>query len=67
VFDVLKGRTTLAAAFSQEGFRGLLALVILLPRYLDLRATDLFSPWRDAITVLDVSSVRGRPRTFRRL
>ena len=63
-----EGRPTLAAVFSQEGFRGMLALVILLPRYLrPLRATELIGRWRDAITVLDVPSVRGRPRTFRRL
>jgi hypothetical protein len=62
-----KGRTTLAAVFSQEGFRGMLVLVILLPNIYDLRATNLISPWRDAITVLDASIVRGRPRRSRRL
>ena len=67
MFDAFKRRPTLAAAFSQEGFRGMLVLVILFQDIYDIPATELISPWRDAITVLDVTIVRGRPRTFRRL
>jgi hypothetical protein len=36
-----KGRTTLAAVFSQEGFRGMLVLVILFQDIYDLPATEL--------------------------
>src|SRR5215216_5543967 len=63
-----EGRPTLATVLSQEGFREMLALAILLPKISTTYAPPTrLVPGRTDIAVLDVSIVRGRLRRSLRL